>query len=90
MFVPPGILDQTVAAGPNSLVLVQNPGQINVYSLGNCVTPPHPPHIITVGGSLQSLKRTERCHSRTKRVRLNTEHMRDEGLYKYILETEVP
>lgn len=42
--VPPGMLDQAVTAGPNALVLVQNLGQINVYSLGNCVdTPPHHP-----------------------------------------------
>lgn len=58
-YFPPGTSDQAVAAGPSSLVLVQNPDQINVYSLGHCVNPP-PPDIFTVGGSLQRLKLTER------------------------------
>lgn len=96
--VPPGMLDQAVTAGPNALVLVQNLGQINVYSLGNCVdTPPatlrHPPDVLTVGGSLQSLKLTEHCTGGTKPNCPNTASAGlDGGLQRYthILETGGP
>lgn len=72
--VPSEMPDQAVTAGPNALVLVQNLGQINVYSLGNCVDPhptPPPPSRYSRCGWLASKSETDGALHRRDKAKLS-------------------
>lgn len=82
------------SGGPSWAALsrsVQNPDQINVYSLGHCVIPP-PPRYFHCGWLTSKSGTDGALRQRDKAEQSEYRASGDEGLlfYKYILETEVP